>query len=358
MLAKTLVAHTMRRVQKLFQHVQIATIPVYLTVFAPTVVSMEENRLFKRGQHNTYRIGIDVMGSDSSPEILLQVVVELAKELKDVARLFVFGSPNLVVPSEITLVPADEVIEMTDDPLVAIRRKKHSSLVLGMQMLKKKEIDALVSAGNTGALLAAAATMLPLLNSIDRPALMTLLPTKLKPMAVLDVGANIKVKPEHLVQFARLGIAYQKSRGVNEPKVGLLNIGTEEKKGSSELQEAYQKLQSLGADFLGNIEGRDAFLGHIDVLVTDGFTGNVFLKTAEGMADFIFDILEDTVPELEDLHQKFDYDEYPGAILSGVEGIVVKCHGVASQTALYKSVKAAIGLLENNFIGKTQAYLH
>ncbi len=184
---------------------------------------------------------------------------------------------------------------MDDDPLIAVRRKKDSSLCQGLQYLKEKKIDAFVSAGNTGALLFAAKTTLKTLKGIDRPALLALLPTKKKEVAVLDVGANLSLKPDHIVQFAQMGIAYQKSRGIENPIVGLLNIGIEAKKGTPQLQEAYLKLDAMNRDqpfFAGNIEGKDVFHGNIDVLVTDGFTGNVFLKTAEGIAAFILEQLE------------------------------------------------------------------
>ncbi|HSX12599.1 MAG TPA: phosphate acyltransferase PlsX, partial [Rhabdochlamydiaceae bacterium] len=272
-------------------------------------------------------------------------------------------------PSGIQCVTVSEFISMEDGPLTAVRRKKNSSLCLGIRKLKEYAIDALITAGNTGALLACAKLELPMLPGIDRPALMTLIPTKKEPIAVLDVGANVSVKAEHLVQFASMGIAYQKTRGVEHPTVGLLNIGTEKKKGTPELRKAYEHLQQQlnrispisSPVFVGNVEGRDVFNGEIDVLVTDGFSGNIFLKTAEGLAEFILDDLQKAGAfegslELKNiisaLWHRLRYDEYPGAILCGVDGIVMKCHGRSSPSSLVHSIKGAIRLYEHFFLEK------
>jgi glycerol-3-phosphate acyltransferase PlsX len=236
-------------------------------------------------------------------------------------------------------------------------------------MLKSHKIDAFISAGNTGALMAGAKILLPMLEGIERPALLTLLPTKNKPVAVLDVGANVACKPHHLVQFAKMGLAYQKSRGIVCPTVGLLNIGSEKEKGTENVKEAYEALLELNGKetiFLGNIEGREVFEGKVDVLATDGFTGNIFLKTAEGIAAFILDRLNDAVlssaaPELKvavnHLEQLLHYAEYPGAILCGVDGIVVKCHGHSNEHAFINGIKGAIRLVEHKFLEKIKKQL-
>lgn len=317
------------------------------------------------------RIGVDLMGSDASPEALLQAVLGLHQKLKDKVEFVVLGTDfALKSPEEIETVLVSDVITNDDDPLQAIRKKTDSSLCVGVRMLQNKEIDAFVSAGNTGALLAYAKHCLPTLPDIIRPALIALLPTKSKEVAVIDIGANLKPKVEHLVQFAAMGIAYQKTRGIAKPTVGLLNIGAEKKKGTPELQETYDRLQSLNRGdsiFIGNVEGRDVFQGHVDVLVTDGFTGNVFLKTCEGIAGFILDELmkkanEELPPHFKNifntLQQRLHYAEYPGAILCGVDGIIVKCHGDSTSRSLVSGIKGAIHLLQHNFLDNIKSQLN
>jgi glycerol-3-phosphate acyltransferase PlsX len=233
-----------------------------------------------------------------------------------------------------------------------------------MRMLKAKEIDAFVSAGNTGALVGSAKMTLGMLPGLNHPALLALMPTKLNPLAVLDVGANLECKAEHLVQLALIGSAYQKARGITLPSIGLLNIGSEAIKGTIELRSAYQKLEQLARQkdpffkFSGNVEGKTVFDGTIDVLITDGFTGNVFLKTAEGIASLILDrlhehlskdSLEQLKGQLSDLQSHLHYAEYPGALLCGVAGIVIKCHGYSSPQAFTNAIREANRVVSENF---------
>lgn len=316
------------------------------------------------------RIGIDLMGSDTPPEDLFKAVLQLTEENLS-AEFILFATKEVYgeISSDLEMIVVKEVISMEDDPIQAVRRKKESSVSAGMQLLKEKRIDAFVSAGNTGALLLSGKMSLEMLPGIDRPALLTLLPTKGREVAVLDVGANLTLKTKHILQFAAMGIAYQKSRGVAHPTVGLLNVGTEAKKGTPQLREAYQKLEALNRDeliFIGNVEGKDAFQGDFDVLVTDGFSGNVFLKTAEGIAAFIFEELvqgsaDNCSPHLQGvlnkLRHRLHYAEYPGAILCGIDGIVVKCHGDSSPTALMNGVKGAIRLVQHDFLEKIKKQL-
>ncbi|MGD0665667.1 MAG: phosphate acyltransferase PlsX [Rhabdochlamydiaceae bacterium] len=314
------------------------------------------------------RIGVDLMGSDTPPEELATALIQLSEE-KFPAEFLIFASPEVTgeLPKTLSSVTCPETIEMHEDPLVSVRRKKESSLCQGLRYLHEKKIDAFISAGNTGALLLAAKTILKTLPKIDRPALLTLLPTHKNEIAVLDVGANLTLKSHHILQFAAMGIAYQKSRGIENPTVGLLNIGTEAIKGTLQVREAYAKLEILNYDgnrdrptFLGNIEGKDVFRGDIDVLVTDGFTGNVFLKTAEGLASFIIKQLEmraiEGSPslrhEISALKERIYVAEHPGAILCGVEGIVVKCHGDVTAAKFMSSIKGAARLVEHRFLEK------
>lgn len=298
------------------------------------------------GRVVSLRIGIDLMGSDSSPSVLYEAVQELKN---DTCELVVFATPDITREG----VSVTEVISMEDDPLAAIRLKKDSSLAVGLRYLKEKKIDAFISCGNTGALVAGSTLLLPLLPGVERPALLAVFPTQKKSLVVIDVGGNLSNKADLLVQFAHMGAAYQRcSEGIENPIIGLLNIGSESKKGTPEVREAYEILQKQKIQFAGNIEAREIFQGKIDVLVTDGFTGNVLLKTCEGLASFIFE----SHPN-EALQKTFSYDEYPGAIVCGVDGLVIKCHGQATKKALKNSILGAINLLKRNLITQLKSSL-
>lgn len=313
-------------------------------------------------------IGIDLLGSDVSPLELLKAIIAFSSQLKQSVRLTLFGTEDLFqnameIPNQVFFHPVSDIIRMEDNPLAAIRYKKQSSLYLGLQMLKEGHLDAFISAGNTGALMAASKLLLSTLPGVDRPALLALLPTRQSELAVLDVGANTSYKARHLMQFALMGIAFQKSRGVSTPKVGLLNIGSEAKKGTPELRLAYDALWEKSNPslfhFIGNIEARAVFQGGIDVLVTDGFTGNIFLKTAEGIGLVILEELEASIKgrdlphihtALAQLRDQLHYAEYPGALLSGVNGIVIKCHGNATTQSILSSITSAVRLVEHKFL--------
>ncbi|MCX6990202.1 MAG: phosphate acyltransferase PlsX [Chlamydiae bacterium] len=322
------------------------------------------------------RIGIDLLGSDVSPVILLKSILTTYEQLYAEIDLVLFlrrEDVSPLIPSSISTVLVTEFVTMDDNPLVVLRKKKNSSMARGMHMLKSKEIDAFISAGNTGALMASAKTTLKMLKGIQRPALLTLIPAKGKEVAVLDVGATTNCKPSYLLQYAQMGIAYQMSRGVEKPLVGLLNVGSEAKKGTPQHREAYLALQKFSQKFSydvfkGNIEGRDIFEGPVDVLVTDGFTGNVFLKTAEGIAGFLLEemlIAFQQVPSpsksLEETllrcKKRLDYTEYPGALLCGVDGVVIKCHGNSCSKALGNTLIEALELTRHNFLEKLKSQL-
>ena len=201
-----------------------------------------------------------------------------------------------------------------------------------------------------------------MLPHIERPALLVMMPTEKGKVIVLDVGANISPKPHHLVSYALLGSFFRTCIFQEKaPKIGLLNIGVEEQKGTKELKETYQLLQEKFQErFLGNIEGREVFQGKIDVLVTDGFTGNVFLKTSEGISSFLAEYLQKHfgVPEIvSHLYQQFDYSEHPGALLCGVDGIVIKCHGFSDRTALMNGIRGAFTLVNSNILPQLKAHL-
>lgn len=330
------------------------------------------------------RIGIDLMGGDSSPHVLFEAVLRGAELLGPSYSLVVIATKTVVnqFSSKINSVAdtknapitfrivADE-IAMAEEPIGAIRRKKESSLVVGIRLLKRRQLDAFISCGNTGALIAGATLSLPMLPGIKRPALLAALPTERGSVAVIDVGGNVACKAHHLVQFAHLGAAYQRSlKGIEVPTVGLLNIGVESKKGTTEVCQAYEILKTQCQDlatkgiaprmhFVGNIEGRDVFKGALDVLVTDGFTGNVLLKSTEGAANFIFASLKKAIQNdapqmlkktLADLQGYFNYAEYPGAFMCGIEGIVIKAHGSSSAKAMLSSIMGAADLIKKRVI--------
>jgi len=306
------------------------------------------------------RIGVDLMGGDEPPSAFLDAIFGLKDELKDTVHLVIFGSKDICAQVETRDDPtlssriASGVIEMDDNPLTAIRTKKQASMPLGLKALSSGEIDAFVTTGNTGALIAASQLFLTNLGGIERPALLTSLPTKRGIMAVLDVGANVTSTPEQLLQFAKMGIAYQLSSQIKAPKVGLLNIGVETHKGTPLQKKAFDLFsKELGPSFLGNIEGHEAFDGNVDVLVTDGFTGNVFLKTAEGVSTLHLSKLASFAPKSAgDLKRLLHDADTAGALLAGVGGIVIKCHGNAHPLALANGIKKAHSLIEGSFLQK------
>lgn len=336
----------MRKNRRTSRAVPIAVKHGFHTGSAPLAASTKAKPL-KR----PLRIGVDLMGNDNAPQTLLSALKALA--LPPDVTLFAIGSPEFAKESSpFKYISVSETIGMDEHPLLALRKKRNASIPTGMRLLKEGEIDAFVSAGNTGALVSSAKMILRTLPKILRPPLLALMPTKKNPVAVLDVGANVQVKSAHLVQFALIGAAFQKMRGVKNPAVGLLNIGSEAVKGTSELQIAYHELQKRkDLKFAGNIEGKTVFDGDVDVLVTDGFTGNVFLKTAEGIASLILDKIQASSTEVKKF-QSLHYAEYPGALLSGIRGIVIKCHGYSTPKGFTNAVMGAIELAKEGFVQK------
>lgn len=325
-------------------------------------------------------IGIDLMGSETAPKELFLGCLELMKRThKGVHFLFIgtfelFASDALLfTPGEnFSFFPVNCFIAMEEDPLVAIRKKKDSSIYQGVTLLKEKKIDAFVCPGHTGALVGVSKLLLPPLPKISRPALLALMPSQKEPLAVLDVGANIQYTADQLVQWAYLGAIFQFVRTEKKPLVGLLNIGQEAKKGSPEHRKAYdklRKLQELGNplfDFAGNVEGKEVFEGKIDVLLTDGFTGNIFLKTAEGIATLAIDKLEKKLSSLassefsqnlKDVKEYLHYSYYPGALLLGRKGVIVKCHSYSTKDAFAKAVEGTISFVEKDLLGIFESLL-
>lgn len=329
------------------------------------------------------QIGVDLMGSDTSPKDLFEAVKQTAQKIPQASFVLFLTEAvrdelaSLYPPSYFSLSShlqfqlVSDIIRMDDDPLPAVRQKNNASLTVGIRCLKKRHLDAFVSAGNTGALIAASTLELPLLPGIKRPALLALLPSEKGGVAVIDVGGNVSCKTRDLAQFAQLGVAYQQCLGIRQPRVGLLNIGVESQKGTSGIRQAYDLMRSMAQAgkilFLGNVEGSDVFRGEVDVLVTDGFTGNVLLKVSEGVSSFILRQLRrrlhEVVPEqegsiLQTIEPQFDCEEYPGAIVCGVDGVVVKCHGQSSIKGFLRGIEGAVRLVENGFVNQMKQQLY
>lgn len=355
----------MPRVLKRQLLVRAAARRVYPTAFAPHAESIVDARITKTMSKSKPKIGVDLMGSDRSPQ-------ELADVLSGHSEVEVIGIvtheavPSL--PEGLSLISTDSAIEMDESPLLAVRRKRDSTMAVGMRLVKEGELDAFVTTGNTGALVATAMLNLPMLPDIERPALLARIPTEKGKAAVLDVGANIAPKAHQLVDYARLGIAFRRAMGEEDnPNVGLLNIGIEEEKGTRQVKEIYSALHAFFEDspcrFLGNIEGREVFQGKVDVLLTDGFTGNVFLKTCEGASQFLLAYLEknfspsEVLPLLQKLHQQFNYTKHPGGLLCGVDGIVIKCHGDSNVPAVRGGIQGAVEMVKLGLIEKMRAQL-
>ena len=266
---------------------------------------------------------------------------------------------------------APDTIEMEDIPTVAIKRKKESSMVVGFNLLKEGKGDVFISAGNSGALLTGATLLVGRIKGIDRPAIAGILPSYHKRLVLMDCGSNTNCKPINLLQFAQMSNIYiHDALGVEHPAIGLLNIGTEETKGNELIKESYQllkeKSEELGINFIGNIEGRDAFSGKVDAIIADGFTGNIFLKTVEGMGKFIKKSLNEsikknvfsiigalpTLPALNRFKKMMDYKEYGGALFLGVKKPVVKAHGSSDAKVFEFTIKQAEQFVNNRTVDK------
>ncbi|WP_433749643.1 phosphate acyltransferase PlsX [Falsibacillus pallidus] len=305
------------------------------------------------------RIAIDAMGGDNAPNEIVLGAVKAAREFNDL-NITLYGNENEISKyiskeDRVEIIHAEEVILGTDEPVRAVRRKKNSSMVMMAQAVADGYADACVSAGNTGALMAAGLFIVGRIEGIERPALAPTLPTlDGKGFVMLDLGANADAKAEHLLQYAIMGSIYaEKVRGIPNPRVGLLNIGTEEKKGNDLTKEAFKLIKESGVNFVGNVESRDLLQGPADVVVTDGFTGNMVLKTIEGTAMSVFSMLKETLmsnmktklaaglikSDLMKIKGKMDYSEYGGAALFGLNAPVVKAHGSSNETAFYNAVK-------------------
>lgn len=319
------------------------------------------------------RLGIDAMSGDNAPVEIVKGGVESLNEIK--ADIVFIGDENVIKEelakysfdkNRVSIIHASEVITNDDKPVKGIKSKKDSSMVVGLKKVREKELDGFVSAGNTGALLVGGLLKVGRIKGVDRPALATVLPTYDGFTVMVDAGANSECKPRNLREFAIMGSVYSKNvLEVKNPRVGLINVGTEEGKGNALVIEAFDLLkEEESINFTGNMEARTIMDGDIDVVVCDGFTGNVILKTLEGTAITIGQMLKDMFMSstmtklsglmvkgpLKDFKKRLDYKEYGGAPLLGINGNVVKAHGSSNAKALKNAVIYSEKFAQNSVI--------
>ncbi len=308
------------------------------------------------------KIALDVMGGDTAPETPIAGAIRAAREFSYLDIVLV--GPRAVIerslaqyprrPSNLSIVDAPDVIGMDEAPVAAVRKKRESSINIGVGLLKEKQVDAFVSAGNTGAVVTASTLIVGLLPGVERPGITILLPGVKGDTLLIDVGANIDPRPMHLFQYGLMGEAYARHvLGCEKPSVGLLNVGEEETKGTGFIKEAYGLLEQSGINFIGNVEGRDIFSGEYDVIVCDGFAGNVALKTAESLASAISQVLKRSLAmspitqlgawlsrdAFKALRQEIDYAERGGAPLLGVNGVSIIAHGASTSKAIKNAIR-------------------
>ena len=322
------------------------------------------------------KIVVDAMGGDNGPKVTVKGSIDAVNEYD--IEIILVGKEELIINelekhrytgNKIKVVNAEEVIENDDEPVRAIRRKKNSSLVVGLNMVKDGQADGIISAGNTGALLSGGLLIVKRISGIERAALAPVYPTKQGVSLLLDAGANTDCKPKYLQQFAIMGSIYcEKVLNIPNPKVGLINIGVEEAKGNDLTKETYKILKDSNINFRGNLEARDIPEGNIDVMIADGFVGNIVLKLTEGLALSIFSMLKEEFMSsfktkigalllksgLKKFKKRLDYTEYGGAPLLGVKGAVIKAHGSSDEKAIKNAIRQAKVFIDNRVIEKIE----
>ena len=321
-----------------------------------------------------YKIVMDGFGGDNSPNCVVKAAVLAVNNIKGL-KIYLTGKVNelqellnleVYQKEAIEIVEANEVITNNESPTVAIKQKSNSSLVVAFDMLRTREdIIGLISAGSTGAVLTGGFLKLGRMPGISRPALAPLLPTKTdKKVCLIDCGANVDTRPKNLCHFALMGVRYMESLGINNPKVALLNVGTEDHKGNDLTHKTFEYLKQLPINFVGNMEARDALSGDYDIIVSDGFAGNVLLKSIEGTALFVTDFLKSEIKKsfwcklgalfskkaYKALKAKLNYNEYGGSVFLGTKKLVVKAHGSSKPNSLYNCVKQVIDAHESHLL--------
>jgi phosphate acyltransferase len=315
------------------------------------------------------RIALDAMGGDYAPAVNIEGAVETVGSVSN-ADIILVGDEDLLAgeltrrrypPHRISLRHASQAVGMDEAISVAIRKKKDSSIRKGIELVKTGEADAFVSAGHSGVVMATALLVLGTSNAVDRPAIATFMPTLRDPLVLLDAGANMHCKPQNLLQFALMGSTYCKAiLGRSNPRVALVSTGEEDSKGNELIRETFKLLRDADINFTGNVDGKDIFTGDSDVIVCDGFTGNVILKTSEGLADAIIRMLKREIanlpsgrigylllkPALRNFKKKTDYDEYGGAPLLGINGTCIISHGRSTAKAIRNAIGVAADLAD------------
>jgi glycerol-3-phosphate acyltransferase PlsX len=309
------------------------------------------------------RIAVDAMGGDKGPRVVVAGAIDAALARPGEIRIILVGREEALRPlvgkvdsSLVEIVHASESIDMHESPANAIRKKKDASITVALRLVREGKADAMISAGNTGAVVASSLLTIGRLHGVSRPAISTLWPNKRKGAVVLDVGANHECTPKNLVQFAVMGSVFaEKHLGIKNPRVGLLNIGEERSKGNELVRDSYELLETDGRiQFVGNVEGRDVFDGAADVVVCDGFVGNVILKFSESIYSFLSHLVRDQIrrgflakagallmkPAFTSIRSRLDYAEYGGAPLLGVNGVVIISQGKSSRRAIKNAVLA------------------
>ncbi len=324
------------------------------------------------------RIIVDAMGGDASPKAQLEGSLRAVRELG--VEVCLVGDSDLIdgymsalgetKPEGLTIVHASEVITNDEDPAFAVRRKKDSSIVVAANMLKRGEGDAFVSTGSTGGVLSAGLLIVGRIKGVQRPALAPVYPTETGYGVLIDCGANAECKPQYFAQFGVMGSIYANAvLGKKDAKVALINNGTEEHKGSTLYKEAHALLKEAPVNFIGNIEGRDVMSGKADVVVCDGFTGNVILKVIEGVSSTLFkNIKRSLMRSLKtkigallvksafgELKKKLDYSEHGGALLLGTKYPIIKGHGASDSKAVFSAIRQAMRIVEADIISKIEA---
>ena len=323
------------------------------------------------------RIAIDGMGGDNAPQAVVNGVIQALNEFNDL-EFYITGPEDIIkeqlkkenyTGDKITIIDAKEVISTNEHPVMAIRKKKDSSLCKALNLVKEKKCDAVLSAGSTGAFLAGCNFIVGRIKGVKRPALAPIMPGKKGPFMVADAGANVDCKPEYLVQFAHMAREYYKGvLNVENPNIGLVNIGVEEEKGNELTKNTYQLLkEEKGLNFVGNVEPRDVTLGDTHVLVCDGFVGNTILKMYEGTASTVLKIIKDEMlssgitakigalllkPVFNSIKKKFDYKEYGGAPFLGVDGICIKAHGSSDGKAFKNAIRQSKEFYDSKVLDK------
>ncbi|MUL36748.1 phosphate acyltransferase PlsX [Gloeocapsopsis dulcis] len=324
------------------------------------------------------RIAIDAMGGDFAPTEIVAGALRAREELG--VEVVLVGDPQQIKSvlhqnrlDQIAIVPAEGTVEMHEEPLSAIKRKPKASINVAMDLVKQKQADAVVSAGHSGAAMASALLRLGRLRGIDRPAIGAVLPTMIasKPVLILDVGANVDCRPKFLEQFAQMGTIYsQYVLGIAQPKVGLLNIGEEESKGNDQAVKTHQLLKvNKNISFIGNAEGRDVLSGRFDVIVCDGFAGNILLKFAEAVGEVAIQILREELPQglhgqigtallksnLKRIKQRIDHAEHGGGLLLGVAGVCIISHGSSQAPSIFNAIRLAKEAIDNQVLERIQS---